>query len=257
MRSGLLCTLGLMAAWANPLCAGWKITTQTQAESGRSVLTEYFDVGLRRTDQLDPQGRRHVTVLDLYHARQMIWNLDLRQYTVVRLNRQSDPLPLAQQVTEIDQVTTDTGERRTLFGRAARHLLTRETSQIDGEVQWEKQTDGWYVDADTLPREKRGGSTYYLSAGKTRPNLRINHYGPAVTGLAVRQNIRITSSGQTHEWTIEVTELREGPLGKNLFEPPKGFRRVLSFPGDYPLSWTQRIQQEWEWLEDLLSGVGD
>jgi len=74
--------------------------------------------------------------------------------------------------------------------------------------------------------------------------------------LAVLQNITITSSGQTHEWMIEVTELVEGPLRKDLFEPPKGFRRVISFPGDHPLSWTQQIQREWEWIEDLLSGVG-
>jgi len=256
VRRALLCTLGLMGALTGPVHAGWKITTQTSTASYRSVVTEYFSGGLHRTDYADPHGQRQVTVLDLDHDRRTIWNENSKQYMVVPLNRRTDPLPLSQEITVIDQATTDTGERRTLFGRTARHLLTRET-QADGSVQSDRHTDGWYVDAETLPREKRCGSSAYLSNGKTRPNIKINHSGPAVTGLAVWQKITITSSGQTHEWMIEVTELVEGPLSKDLFEPPRDFRRVTSFPGDHPLSWSQQIQRRWEWIEDLLSGVGD
>ena len=255
MHRALLCTFGLAAALAGPLRAGWKITTQTSTASYRSVVTEYFDGGLRRTDYADPQGHRQVTGLDFNYPRQIIWNMDSQQYMVVRLNLRYDAFTLSHETVVIDQVTTDTGERRTIFGRTARHLLAHET-QVDGSVKSERHTDGWYVDAETLPREKRGGSSAYLSNGKTMPNIKINHSGPAATGLAVWQKITITSSGQTHEWTIEVTELVEGPLSKDLFEPPKGFRRVISFPGDHPLSWTQQIQREWEWIEDLLSGVG-
>ena len=246
-----------MGALTGPVQAGWKITTQSSTASYRSVVTEYFSGGLKRTDYADPRGQQHVTVLDFSYPRQIIWNADSQQYMVVRLNRRADPLPLSQEITIIDQATMDTGERRTLFGRTARHLLTREISEVDGNVQSVKRTDGWYVDAEALPPEKRGGSSYYLSLGKTRPNIKINHSGPEVTGLAVWQKITFTSSGQTPEWMIEVTELVEGPLSKDLFEPPKSFRRVTSFPADHPLSWTQQIQRGWEWIEDLLSGVGD
>jgi hypothetical protein len=256
MRRGLLCTFGLAAALAGPVHAGWKITTQTSTASYRSVVTEYFSGGLQRTDYADPHGQRQVTVLDFDHARRTIWNVDSKEYMVVPLNRRPDPLPLSQKITVIDQATTDTGERRTIFGRTARHLVTRET-QTDGSVKSERRTDGWYVDSDTLPREKRAGSGPLLSSGKTMPNIKMNHSGPALTGLAVWQKITIASSGQTHEWTIDVTELVEGPLSKDLFEPPKSFRRVTSFPGDHPLSWTQQIQRGWEWIEDLVSGVGD
>lgn len=258
MRRALLCAFGLVVAVSVPLHAGWKITTQTSTASYRSIVTEYFDGGLRRTDYGDPHGQRHVTVLDFEHGRQTIWNADSQHYMVVRLNRRADPLPLSQEITVIDQATMDTGERRTLFGRTARHLLTREISEVDGNVQSVKRTDGWYVDAEALPSEKRGGSSYLIAiVGKTMPNIKMNHSGPAVTGLAVWQKITITSSGQTPEWMIEVTELVEGPLSKDLFEPPKSFRRVMSFPGDHPLSWTQQIQREWEWFEDLLTGKGD
>jgi hypothetical protein len=258
MRRGFLCTFGLAAALAGPVHAGWKITTQMSTASYRSVVTEYFTGGLQRTDYADPHGQRQVTVLDFERARQTIWNAESQQYMVVRLNRRADPLPLSQEITVIDRATMDTGEHRTIFGRTARHLLTREISQVDGNVQSVKRTDGWYVDAETLPREKRGGSVYMIAlAGRTRPNIKVNHSGPEVTGLAVWQKITFTSLGQTPEWMIEVTELVEGPLGKELFAPPKSFRRVTSFPGDHPLSWTQQIQRGWEWIEDLLSGVGD
>lgn len=252
-------SLALIASFTGTVHAGWKITTQTSSESYRSVVTEYFDGGLKRTDYLDQKGRRYVTVVDLDHARQTTWRPDLREYTVVRLNREFASLPLSPQITVVDQVTTDTGERRTLFGHTTRHLVTHETSHVEGSPQSEKQTDAWYLDADTLPREKRGGSAYVLafSGANTRPNIQVNHAGPAMTGLAVRQKVTITSSGYTHEWTMEVTELVEGPLGKDVFEPPGGFRRVTSFTEDRPLSWIERIQRQCEWFEDLFTGVGD
>ena len=259
MRRGLLCTLGLMAGLADPVRAGWKITTQTNTASDQSVLTEYFDGELKRTDQTDSKGGPYVTVLDFNHPRQISWNMHLKQYVVVRLSPRYEGFTLSPQTIVVDQVTTDTGERRTIFGRTARHLLTRETSHVEGGAtdQSERQIDGWYVDADTLPREKRGGFVHVLAVGNTRPNIKVNRSGPATTGLAVWQKITLTTPGETREWTIEVTELVEGPLSKDLFEPPPDFRRVISFTGDYPLSWTEQIQRRWEWLQDLFTGLAD
>jgi len=248
-----------MAGLAGPVRAGWKMTTQTNTASDQSVLTEYFDGELKRTDQTDSKGRRYVAVLDFNHPRQIIWNMDLQQYVVVRLTRRYEGFTLSQQTIVIDQVTTDTGERRIIFGRTARHLLTRETSHVESGAtgQPERQIDGWYVDADTLPREKRGSFIHVLATGNTRPAIKVNHSGPATTGLAVWQKITLTTPGETREWTIEVTELVEGPLSKDLFEPPREFRRVISFPGDHPLSWTEQIQRHWEWLQDLFTGLAD
>jgi hypothetical protein len=218
VHRGVFCTLGLTAALAGPVRAGWKITTQTSARAHQSVLTEYFEGGLKRTDEIDPKGLRHVTVVDFNHPRQIIWNMDLQQYVVVRLTRRYEGFTLSPQTIVIDQVTTDTGERRTLFGRTARRLLTRETSHIEGGAanQSERQTDGWYVDADTLPREKRGGGVYFLAVGRTRPKIKVNHSGPSATGLAVWQKITAISPDETCEWIVEVTELVEGPLSKDL-----------------------------------------
>ena len=248
-----------MAVLGGSLRADWKITTQTNSESGQSVVTEYFSGGLKRTDSVDPQGHRQVTVLDFDHLRQIIWNLDLRQYVIQPMTRYSgfSSRPLSPQVTVIDRATTDTGERRTFFGLAARHLVTRVTSHMEGDPpsHWERRIDGWYIDSDTLPREKRGGAAAFLSitAANTRPNIRVNQSGPSTAGLAVLQKI---SDGQSREWTIEVTESVEGPLDKQVFTPPPDFKRVISFSGDYPLNWTRRLQLLWEWCHDLLESSG-
>ncbi len=184
-------------------------------------MTEYFDGGLKRTDHTDSKGGRYVTVVDFNHPRQISWNMDLQQYVVLRLTRRYEGFTLSPQTIVVDQVTTDTGERRTIFGRTARHLLTRETSHVEGGAtdQSERQTDALYVDADTLPPQKRGGSVYVLAAGNTRPNIKVNRSGTATTGLAVWQKITLTTPGETREWSIEVTELAGKTKFRMILEP--------------------------------------
>jgi hypothetical protein len=40
-----------------------------------------------------------------------------------------------------------------------------------------------------------------------------------------------------------------------LFEPPPGFKRTVSFPGDYAPPWEQRMRLRREWIEDWFSGL--
>jgi hypothetical protein len=98
--------------------------------------------------------------------------LDSRQYSVHPFNLllpavRSVP---AGPVITIDRATTDTGERRTFFGRTARHLITRErSSQSDGETL----IDGWYIDLDGLPSTRREA---VLVALPYRPNAGTTGY---------------------------------------------------------------------------------
>lgn len=48
----------------------------------------------------------------------------------------------------IEIETKDTGERQTMFGRTARHVIIEE--RWDGN---ESRSDGWYIDAESLPPE--------------------------------------------------------------------------------------------------------
>jgi hypothetical protein len=155
-------------------------------------------------------------------------------------------------------VTVDTGERRTFFGRTARHLITCETRR--GPIDSTTELDGWHVDSELLPAEKRGAAVYMLASGNARPRLTVKQYGPAPTGLAVYETqisdfVPPNGSRQASERTVEVTDLVEVPLPEGLFTPPAEFKRVVTFTGDSSPAWTDRLRLEWEWLEDWLSSL--
>ncbi len=256
--------LGVMAAFGATLQADWKITTVVRSAHGQSVETEYFKGGLRRIDQLnDIQGRHgeSIVVLDFDRLRQTVWNANLQQFIVIRMGRGTRLQPVGPELI-IERVTVDTGERRDVFGRIARHLITQETrtSSSNGFTDSKTNIDGWYVDSELLPREKRGTVVHVLSSGDSRPRLRVHQTGPAPSGIAVleRQVSEYTQPNgarEVNERTIEVTELREGPLPNDLFSPPPGFKRVTTFPGEVAPTWAARLRLEWERLQDWISDI--
>jgi hypothetical protein len=253
MRRKGLCTLGLMASLGSSLQSGWKITTVSKVEGRQSIETEYCRGDLRRTDRSDQDGsHKHVQILDRGNRRLTVWDFDSRQYAIHRFNQQrlpAKPLPPAATVT-IERATTDTGERRVFFGRTARHLITRErVSQSDDETV----IDGWYIDSEGLPSQTSEAVlvSYVVGQAHGPPVFKVNQTGPKPTGLAVS-----LKKNSTHdETTWEVTELIEGPLPDDLFEPPPGFERVLRFPSGYSMPWTEHLRLTWEWLQDWVASL--
>ncbi len=269
MSKASLCILGLLAALA-PLRADWKITTVVTSAGHRSVSTEYFKNASRRYDFDSGAGKQTVSIVDYDKLRQTIWDVDRREYVVMRLRRALTPSAprvnaTARPVLLVEIATTDTGERQTIFGREARHLISSEKryQESDGGsapvLESEQLTDGWYVDAPGLPGEKRAGTGYILAAGAERPVIKVKHTGATLTGLAVRE--RMTShfvggrgGSSTHETTFEVTELFEGSLPQKLFEAPRGFQRVTRLPSDYHRNVSDEIEMYWNWFQDWVSG---
>ncbi|HZU27588.1 MAG TPA: hypothetical protein VFA04_18810 [Bryobacteraceae bacterium] len=237
----LLTALGL-GACLSAAPADWKITTATTWNGHRSVSTEYYKGKLRRTDHTEG-----ASVVDREHGRQIVWSNSLRQYVVNRLHYAARIVAVTGPRILIEEDTADTGERRKFFGHEARHLITRATR---GGAE-ESTTDGWYVDSPDLPRELRASSVYLLAANGQRPDIRVHRSGPAPSGLMVYGR-KMSGTGT---WTIEVTDLFEGILPDSAFQAPPGFTRVIEFPGDYPLPWTERLRRGWEMLEDWISGV--
>ena len=266
MLSKGFCTLGLMATLGSSLHADWKITTVVRSGHDQSVQTEYFKGALRRIDQLDDIQGRHsesIVVLDFDRLRQTVWNTNLQDYVVVRMRRSATPRPIGPELV-IQRVTIDTGERRNIFGRVARHLITEETRTTGGsnESPTDSRTkiDGWYVDSELLPREKRGAAVHVLAVGNQRPRLRVNQTGPAPSGLAVWERqvsdyVLLNGSREVNERTIEVRELIEASLPNELFIPPAGFKRVITFPGDIAPTWRDCLRLEWERLQDWMSDL--
>jgi hypothetical protein len=265
LRKGLL-TLGLMATLRPALHADWKITTVVRSGHDQSVQTEYFKGALRRIDQLDDIQGRHsesIVVLDFDRLRQKVWNTNLQDYVVVRMRRSATPRPIGPELV-IERVTVDTGERKSFFGRIARYLITEEARFNGGSngstTDSKTKVDGWYIDSEWLPQEKRGTVVHVLSGGNERPRLRVNQTGPAPSGLAVWERqvsdyVLPNGSREENERTIEVKELIEATLPNELFIPPSGFKRVITFPGDLQPTWTDCLRLEWERLQDWISDI--
>lgn len=265
MRSGTISGLGLIIVLGSSLQADWKITTVSTATTGQQIETEYLKDGLKRRDFRNGVNGplRAVSVIDYKNLRDTAWDMKAREYMVQRLHRTY--IGVTGPVIVIDIETADTGERQTMFGRAARHLITKERRHSESGAsakadQWESRTDGWYIDADSLPAEKRGGFVSILTVGGQPPLLKVNRTGPTATGLALwlkKTSINTMPNGQRDDsaLTVEVTEVFEGQLDRALFEPPPGFQRVISLPGNYPLPWGQQMRLRWEWLQDWVAGL--
>jgi hypothetical protein len=241
------------------LWADWKIVTRT----GDSALTEYFKGPLMRTDS----SLAYTTVIDFEHRRQVNWRNDLRQYELVEWPPAVQPNSLPGTVINIERHTTDTGERKPFFGRTARHLVSRVT-RSDGP---ETVIDGWYIDAQGLPKWKSGSggsiAVFTLAVAGQRPappRIELKQVGPVPEGLPVWQKTTTIvvlpgSLGHSYESLSDVTELFEGALSDTLFHPPNGYQRVANLPHTVfhpaPRTWAELIRARWQELTDWLSAL--
>ncbi|MGA2184289.1 MAG: hypothetical protein ABSH47_14800 [Bryobacteraceae bacterium] len=134
--------------------------------------------------------------------------------------------------------TTDTGERRQMFGFTASHLVTRERRVAEPgacSASSETVTDGWYI-----PR--KSGTRWGLRAYGSWEchDTIVTHGTRPVTGFALLETV---NDGMFRR-TREVLEFSEQPLDPGLFEPPPGFRRV-----EAPETWAQRVESDWQQVE--------
>jgi hypothetical protein len=157
----------------------------------------------------------------------------------------------------IEITTTDTGERKDVFGFNARHVITRrKQTPLEGSssTPQESVTDGWYIDskmADTgidlyqrlscdrpRPAGKRDYAYSYLRAGgESKPIDRPEFVtiGEPETGFALNSVVTWKSeyvlpdgSKKKHESRFEshVVEFEARPIDPALFEIPPGFKPV-------------------------------
>ncbi len=149
----------------------------------------------------------------------------------------------------IEVMTTDTGERKELFGHIARHVITtRRQIPLEGshsEPQ-ESVTDGWYIDSNSIDLNQRlscdrkwpGGKQghAYVTAGKP-PWDRTDFVtigeperGFALSFLMTSKNTYTLPDGTRKQsdskFETQVTQFEEGPLDPALFEIPPGFKHV-------------------------------
>jgi hypothetical protein len=191
---------------------------------------------------------------------QTFWlNLDDREYMTMQVSKfpskevlqaraaqQAQPAP--QPTLLIETTTTDTGERKQMFGYTARHVITSQKQVPLAKTGMEPQenvTDGWYIDMDaaiSCDRASRGFITFAtVTAGKigeqpNNPVITFKNVGNPERGfaLATKRLSRYTVSlpGRPAEnresvsIETQVTEISTEPLDAALFEVPKNFRKV-------------------------------
>ena len=147
----------------------------------------------------------------------------------------------------LEVTTTDTGERKEMFGHIARHIVTtRKQIPLEGSTTepQESVTDAWYVDLNqrlSCDRNWPVGKTAYsyatLSVNGKHPREKVEFIaaGEPETGFAVHSVMtsKITYALPDGTWKqsdssseVVVTQLEEGPLDPELFEVPPGFRHV-------------------------------
>jgi hypothetical protein len=256
-----------------PANAGIKMTIRYGDAGNSSEHVMYISADRKRWEFRNSEGERKadgslqliygprlvaITRCDLGQSFEL--NLDASEYA----SAQYPPRPLtkkqiearglhipAKQASEkptlrIEVTTTDTGQRKQMFGHTARHIITtRKQIPLEGsdsEPQ-ETVTDAWYIDlnqrlsCDYQGPEGKKHPAYTLAVNGKRPMPKVEFIstGEPEAGFALRS---LTTSKITYtlpdgtkkqadsKSEVRVTQLEQGPLDASLFEIPQGFRHV-------------------------------
>jgi hypothetical protein len=142
----------------------------------------------------------------------------------------------------VETKTTDTGERKEMFGLMARHVITTTTQtplEGSGSEAQESVTDGWYIDFDPhlscdlkRPTSGQGYIYFYLGTGNgKRPmekpefvNVGQPERGLALYSLTTSKNASTLPDAYVSKSETRVLEFEKGPFDPVLFEIPPGFK---------------------------------
>lgn len=201
------------------------------------VSVYYAHGGMRKRDAIGRDGA--IVGSDISDCeKNMLWIVDMasRQYRVAKpariLSEQEFNTYLKEHPVDavrIESKTVDTGERQTIFGLQARHLITTNERQDTHERE---TIDGWYLDRDPIGTScyrSEGPKAPYAAVGSTLvrfPKIAdLQHTGPMPFGEAVK--LKITgkyADGKTVTGERTVEEFSEAPLADSLFVVPAGFK---------------------------------
>jgi hypothetical protein len=269
----------------NPSVNGVKIVTRQITGGFTDTRTEYLAPDLLRNEwqsqMRDGSGPPMATIIQR-GERDRVFMLDLaaHEYITYEMDPRGSSAAMKRPMVEsggtlkISIETTDTGERKELFGHTARHIITRER-RVAGPGACSKpslsETDGWYIDGSVMPEWHQQKKNNYgvvlaaeVSAGSNDKcfnkvdKIEVHRTG-VETGFPVKVTTTLTSETiqadgsprtLTSTWGSEVVELKEGPLELTLFDVPKDFTRVESLR-----SWTAKPPRQltgWEWFKEKV-----
>jgi hypothetical protein len=260
---------------------------------GDRKRTEYQNsFGIKKADgSLQPiYGPHIVSITRCDLGQNFELNLDTREYTSapyppkaftkeeLKARGLDTPVTYASDkpTVRIETTTIDTGERKEIFGRTARRVITtRKHTPLEGARSGSQEmvTDAWYIDlsqrisCDPKPPEGKQGHAYLRATSGKQPVDRPEFVtiGEPERGFALNSAMTVKSTFTTpdggtkdYDSKIEthVTQLEEGPLDPALFEIPPGFKHVEHIERNQvaPASSSQ-ISYLWQRLKASVAGL--
>jgi hypothetical protein len=266
----LLLSVPLLQASENK---GVKVTLELGSAGRSSSHISYLQSDRKRSEFRnylgDKGGPRLVAITRCDLGQMFELNLDTREYssapyppqpfTKEEMARRGMASPIAyvsdKPTLRIEVTTTDTGERKVMFGHTARRVLTtRKEIPLEGSKArpQESETDGWYIDSKLgvgginlhqrlscdrrFSEGKQSLSWVHVAVGNQpldRPQF--VSIGTPETGFAwqslttTRGEYTLPDGTLKHSdmrYEVRVTQLEEAALDPALFEIPSGFKRV-------------------------------
>ncbi|HEY0100699.1 MAG TPA: hypothetical protein VGB76_17265 [Pyrinomonadaceae bacterium] len=200
--------------------------------------------------QRNEQGETSVTITQCDLRRNVQLGVPTKTYVLMPFDQKPDangatgsaakPSPAATAVRRGGIVTstftsTDTGERKKMFGYTARRIKTSiqtESSPDACQVNRSRmETDGWYIDAQFALDCDYGTSAGYVPptpAGGCRDEYRMKQTGVAKLGYPVSVTTTLFDDKGQPSFTFsqEVVEITNAVLDSALFEVPADYRQV-------------------------------
>ena len=238
------------------LSADMKLKTRMTAQ-GRSMETTKLVKGSRERSEMNVGPMTMVTIHQCDQQRLISLNDSTRTYMVTKLGtgettetakaaadanvRPARPSRGGGGVVTITMNSTDTGERKKMFGYTAKHIKTEMTTEATGntcsgkEGNMKMTSDGWYIDlpnaniaCTNTPQLNRPGMRG--QGGDCQDEVRIRGNGMKMLGYPVSVDTTMTTAqGQTMSMKQEATDISTATLDAGLFEPPAGYREVSSY----------------------------
>ena len=165
---------------------------------------------------------------------------------------QSGPSRQGGVVTSV-MTSTDTGERKEMFGFTARHVKTsiRMESSPDAcnPVTQHIERDGWYIDLNFGLNCELGGGRPPVMGRPARPNCvdryRSRRVGAGRTGFPLIETTIIYDQNDREQvrMTKEVTDLSRQPLDAALFDVPAGYTEARNTDELYAVNANDMMQE--------------
>ena len=271
-----------------PAVNGVKIVTRQVTGGFTDMRTEYLTPDRMRNEWQTRAGawasppmasiiqrgeRDRVFVLDLQAHEYLTYEADPHAGAV---GAQGKPVADSGGTLQIWTQSTDTGERKTMFGRTARHIITREhriASPGACSRGSDSETDGWYLDSSVIPEWGQPTKNAYgvvvasVVAATANSNCldKMDKIEVHRNGVEPGFPVKLTTTTKSEvtgrngaprllasTWGSEILELKQGPLDPSLFDVPSDFHKVDNLKGWIPVIPPKRQLTGWEWLREKL-----